>query len=216
MKIARLDHLVLTVAEIKDLRVLHASRDGGRHLRRRADSAALRPAEDQPSPGRQHPGAGRRQADPGLGRSLLYHRDAARRGRGASRACGVPIIAGPGPRAGAVGTIQSVYIRDPDQNLVEISNYRGWLWKICDVEAFQVAWSPEDKPGAAQRLCPHSRRRRSLWHRRSLADAGRPRLARHHRPRHRAGADRRSTRSTTRYGTTGYCTASSSSAPRGR
>jgi catechol 2,3-dioxygenase-like lactoylglutathione lyase family enzyme len=37
--------------------------------------------------------------------------------------CGVPIIAGPGPRAGAVGTIQSVYIRDPDQNLVEISNY---------------------------------------------------------------------------------------------
>jgi len=38
-------------------------------------------------------------------------------------ACGVPIIAGPGPRAGAIGTIQSVYIRDPDQNLVEISNY---------------------------------------------------------------------------------------------
>ncbi|HEY8871560.1 MAG TPA: VOC family protein, partial [Stellaceae bacterium] len=28
-----------------------------------------------------------------------------------------------GPRAGAIGTIQSVYIRDPDQNLVEISNY---------------------------------------------------------------------------------------------
>ena len=38
-------------------------------------------------------------------------------------ACGVPIVAGPGPRAGAIGTIQSVYIRDPDQNLVEISNY---------------------------------------------------------------------------------------------
>ena len=37
--------------------------------------------------------------------------------------CGVPIVAGPGPRAGAIGTIQSVYIRDPDQNLVEISNY---------------------------------------------------------------------------------------------
>jgi hypothetical protein len=25
-----------------------------------------------------------------------------------------PIVAGPGPRAGAIGTIQSVYIRDPD------------------------------------------------------------------------------------------------------
>jgi len=35
----------------------------------------------------------------------------------------LPIITGPGPRAGAVGTIQSVYIRDPDENLVEISNY---------------------------------------------------------------------------------------------
>jgi hypothetical protein len=29
----------------------------------------------------------------------------------------------PAPRAGAIGTIQSVYIRDPDQNLVEIPNY---------------------------------------------------------------------------------------------
>jgi hypothetical protein len=28
-----------------------------------------------------------------------------------------------GSRAGAIGTIQSVYIRDPDLNLVEISNY---------------------------------------------------------------------------------------------
>ena len=37
--------------------------------------------------------------------------------------CGVPIVAGPEPRAGAIGTIQSVYIRDPDQNLIEISNY---------------------------------------------------------------------------------------------
>ena len=37
--------------------------------------------------------------------------------------CGVPIITGPGPRAGAIGTIQSVYIDDPDQNSVEISTY---------------------------------------------------------------------------------------------
>jgi len=36
--------------------------------------------------------------------------------------CGVAIRM-QGPRAGAIGTIQSVYIRDPDQNLVEISNY---------------------------------------------------------------------------------------------
>ena len=36
--------------------------------------------------------------------------------------CGVPIRM-QGPRAGATGTIQSVYIDDPDQNSVEISCY---------------------------------------------------------------------------------------------
>lgn len=37
--------------------------------------------------------------------------------------CGVPVRMGPGPRAGAIGTIQSVYIDDPDQNSIEISSY---------------------------------------------------------------------------------------------
>ena len=37
--------------------------------------------------------------------------------------CGVPVRMGPGPRAGAIGTIQSVYIDDPDQNSIEISTY---------------------------------------------------------------------------------------------
>jgi catechol 2,3-dioxygenase-like lactoylglutathione lyase family enzyme len=36
--------------------------------------------------------------------------------------CGVPIRM-QGPRAGAIGTIQSVYIDDPDQNSVEIATY---------------------------------------------------------------------------------------------
>lgn len=35
----------------------------------------------------------------------------------------IPIVKGPVPRAGAVGPITSVYIRDPDENLVEISTY---------------------------------------------------------------------------------------------
>ena len=35
---------------------------------------------------------------------------------------GVPIIAGPGERVGAMGTILSVYFNDPDGNLVEVSN----------------------------------------------------------------------------------------------
>jgi len=36
--------------------------------------------------------------------------------------CGVPVRM-QGPRAGAVGTIQSVYIDDPDHNSIEISRY---------------------------------------------------------------------------------------------
>jgi catechol 2,3-dioxygenase-like lactoylglutathione lyase family enzyme len=35
---------------------------------------------------------------------------------------GVEIVAGPGERAGATGPILSVYVKDPDGNLVEISN----------------------------------------------------------------------------------------------
>lgn len=37
--------------------------------------------------------------------------------------CGVPIVLGPITRTGANGKIESVYIRDPDQNLLEIANY---------------------------------------------------------------------------------------------
>lgn len=36
---------------------------------------------------------------------------------------GVAIEEGPVPRTGAIGKIVSVYIRDPDGNLIELSNY---------------------------------------------------------------------------------------------
>lgn len=39
------------------------------------------------------------------------------------RACGVEIMEGPVPRTGATGAMQSVYFRDPDLNLIEVSNY---------------------------------------------------------------------------------------------
>jgi hypothetical protein len=36
--------------------------------------------------------------------------------------CRVPIVEGPSKRTGAVGTLLSVYSRDLDQNLIEVSN----------------------------------------------------------------------------------------------
>jgi len=38
---------------------------------------------------------------------------------------GVPVIEGPVAKTGAVGPIRSVYVRDPDGNLVEISEPAG-------------------------------------------------------------------------------------------
>ena len=39
------------------------------------------------------------------------------------RSCGVEIIEGPVSRTGATGGLESIYFRDPDGNLVEVSNY---------------------------------------------------------------------------------------------
>jgi catechol 2,3-dioxygenase-like lactoylglutathione lyase family enzyme len=41
------------------------------------------------------------------------------------RACGVAIEEGPVARQGARGMLQSVYCRDPDGSLIEISSYEG-------------------------------------------------------------------------------------------
>ena len=38
-------------------------------------------------------------------------------------AIGIAVEEGPVPRTGARGPITSVYIRDPDGNLIELSNY---------------------------------------------------------------------------------------------
>ena len=38
-------------------------------------------------------------------------------------AAGIPIVAGPVPRAGALGPMTSIYCEDPDGNLVEVATY---------------------------------------------------------------------------------------------
>ena len=39
------------------------------------------------------------------------------------QSCGVAVLEGPVKRTGAHGPILSVYFRDPDRNLIEVSNY---------------------------------------------------------------------------------------------
>jgi len=39
------------------------------------------------------------------------------------RACDVDLLEGPVPRTGASGPIISIYFRDPDSNLIEVSSY---------------------------------------------------------------------------------------------
>lgn len=39
------------------------------------------------------------------------------------KSCQIEIIEGPAEREGALGTMISVYCRDPDGNLIEVSNY---------------------------------------------------------------------------------------------
>ena len=40
------------------------------------------------------------------------------------RGIGVDIIEGPGERNGACGAMTSIYLRDPDDNLIELSTYK--------------------------------------------------------------------------------------------
>jgi catechol 2,3-dioxygenase-like lactoylglutathione lyase family enzyme len=125
VEIDRLDHLVLTVADVETTvefyrRVLgmqpETFGDGRRALRFGEQKINLHQAghEFEPKAARPVPGS----ADVCfITRTPL---DEVQRHLAAE---GVPVEEGPVPRTGALGPIESVYLRDPDGNLVEISNY---------------------------------------------------------------------------------------------
>ena len=125
MQIDRLDHLVLTVADI-DRTVEFYTRvlgmraetfgEGRRALRFGRQKINLHQAgrEFEPKAARPLPGS----AD------LCFVTDVPLdEVRQHLAACGVPVEEGPVDRTGAVGPIRSVYLRDPDANLLELSNY---------------------------------------------------------------------------------------------
>ncbi len=125
MNIARLDHLVLTVADIERtcafyVRVLGMEvvtfGEGRTALRFGQQKINLHAADNIP-------GLVANTPTPGSGDLCFITAVPLAEVVAHLERCAVPIVAGPGPRAGAIGTIQSVYIRDPDQNLIEISNY---------------------------------------------------------------------------------------------
>jgi catechol 2,3-dioxygenase-like lactoylglutathione lyase family enzyme len=125
MQIERLDHLVLTVADIAHTcefytRVLGMEvttfGEGRTALKFGQQKINLHPAD-------RIPGLVAERPTPGSGDLCFITAVPLAEVTAHLANCEVPIVAGPGPRAGAIGTIQSVYIRDPDQNLIEISNY---------------------------------------------------------------------------------------------
>jgi catechol 2,3-dioxygenase-like lactoylglutathione lyase family enzyme len=127
MGIRSLDHLVLTVADIEatvrfyeGLGMQRVNFDGadpaGRQrtaLRFEAQKLNLHEAGAEIAPHAAHPAPG--SAD------LCFLVDSLEAVADALARAGVPIELGPVARTGAVSRIESLYVRDPDGNLVELS-----------------------------------------------------------------------------------------------
>lgn len=125
MKIDRIDHIVLTVRDIAATcdfysRVLGmevVTFGGGRKaLRFGAQKINLHEVGHEFQPHARHPA-------PGSGDFCLITTVPLRDVISHLKSCAIEPLEGPVPRTGAVGPIESVYIRDLDGNLVEISNY---------------------------------------------------------------------------------------------
>jgi catechol 2,3-dioxygenase-like lactoylglutathione lyase family enzyme len=127
MEIERLDHWVLTVRDI-DATVAFYERvlgmqpitfgGGRRALAFGQQKINLHPAE---APLRPHA----RRPTPGSADVCLITRAPIEEVVAELENAGVAIEEGPVPRTGALGPITSVYFRDPDGNLIEISRYDG-------------------------------------------------------------------------------------------
>ena len=126
MKIDSLDHLVLTVADIERACVFYEAVLGmahveaaGRHaLHFGTQKINLHQRDHTFEPKARHPLPG--SADLCFLTAVSIPDVLTHLAR-----CDVPVVEGPVSRAGATGPLLSVYVRDHDENLIEISNRVG-------------------------------------------------------------------------------------------
>ena len=121
----RIDHLVLTVADIDQTVAFYQRIMGMTRIEFGAGRVALCFGQQKinlhQSGGEFEPKAGKVQ--PGSADLCFIIDDPLEQAITELRAEGIDIIDGPVKRTGAGGEIVSAYFRDPDDNLIEISNY---------------------------------------------------------------------------------------------
>ncbi|KAJ7422887.1 Glyoxalase domain-containing protein 5 [Willisornis vidua] len=121
--IQRLDHLVLTVKSIEDTVAFYSKVLGMEVVTFKGNRKALHfgnqkfnlhEAGKELEPKARHP-------VPGSADLCLITQQPLEKLLDHLKACGVVIEEGPVARTGAVGPITSIYFRDPDENLIEVS-----------------------------------------------------------------------------------------------
>lgn len=123
--ISHLDHLVLTVRSIPDTVAFYTRVLGLQEMTFGAGRTALAFGNQKinlhQSGHEFEPKAGR--PTPGSADLCFISQDPIAVVEERLKQGDVEIIEGPVPRTGALGAMTSLYIRDPDQNLIEISTY---------------------------------------------------------------------------------------------
>lgn len=125
MNINRLDHLVLTVQNIEPACAFYERVLGMQVVTFGAGRTALQFGQQKINlheAGKEFEPKARRPT-PGSGDLCFIVSDPMEQVIKHLRACGAAIEEGPVQRTGALGPMQSVYLRDPDGNLIELSNY---------------------------------------------------------------------------------------------
>jgi catechol 2,3-dioxygenase-like lactoylglutathione lyase family enzyme len=123
MKITGFDHIVLCVTDV------------GRTIAFYEKVLGMQPREERPGKWSLHFGSHKislqdamsvpdiaSKTVPGSGNFCVLTDEPVGKVANALRGLGIEILAGPDEREGATGKLLSVYFRDPDGNLIEVSN----------------------------------------------------------------------------------------------